>query len=226
MLTYKASLVPCAIPNKFLQKLNLKLFRFLWPSKWERVARAKLYNTIEEGGINMIKVENYIKSLRLTWAIKILNENFQAPWKCIEINCCSDIEIVTFLRSNISPFAKQLYNLIPLHCLRVSLAALQNFIKVKLGAECFYNEKIIRYNSKIKLTKGIMFIFHKFAEAGITDFEHFLNGEGNYLTYDELVFKCVVAPSNSDLSHFIRSWPNFQKNGKTAMLGSPCLNQI
>jgi len=53
--------------------------------------------------------------------------------------------------------------------------------------------------------------FAKFAEAGITDFEHFLSGEGNYLTYDELVSKYGVAPSNSDFSHFIRLVTKFPK---------------
>ena len=69
----------------------------------------------------------------------------------------------------------------PLQNMQVSIAALRKFLKTYYGEE-WSNEKTIWLNSKIKLNKSILSIRKKFAEAGITDFEHLLSPETQYLT--------------------------------------------
>ena len=60
--------------------------------------------------------------------------------------------------------------------MQVSIAALQKFMKTNYGEE-WCNEKIVWLNGKIKLNKSILSIMKKFAEAGITDYEHLLSTE-------------------------------------------------
>ena len=55
------------------------IYRFLWNGP-DKVARAATINSINFGGLNMTDFETSIKSLRLAWIGRYLNEN-SAPWK-------------------------------------------------------------------------------------------------------------------------------------------------
>ena len=64
ILIYKVSLVPCEIPKKYVQEVNITVFRLIWGSKWERVVRSKLCNDIQNSGANMIDMKTYILALQ------------------------------------------------------------------------------------------------------------------------------------------------------------------
>ena len=66
-------------PNEFVRKLNEMIYRFLWNGP-DKVARAATINSINFGGLNTTDFETSIKSLRLAWIGRYLNEN-SAPWK-------------------------------------------------------------------------------------------------------------------------------------------------
>ena len=66
-------------PNEFVRKLKEMIYKFLWNGP-DKVARAATINSINFGGLNMTDFETSIKSLRLAWIGRYLNEN-SAPWK-------------------------------------------------------------------------------------------------------------------------------------------------
>ena len=66
-------------PNEFVRKLKEIDYRFLWNGP-DKVARAATINSINFGGLNMTDFEISIKSFRLAWIGRYLNEN-SAPWK-------------------------------------------------------------------------------------------------------------------------------------------------
>ena len=66
-------------PNEFVRKLKEMIYRFLWNGP-DKVARAATINSINFGGLNLTDFETSIKSLRLAWIGRYLNEN-SAPWK-------------------------------------------------------------------------------------------------------------------------------------------------
>ena len=70
------------IPTKYIKELNKIVFSFLWKSKKEKVKRVVVINPVSEGGLGMIDIESRIKSLRLSWLPKLLN-NSEKPWKYI-----------------------------------------------------------------------------------------------------------------------------------------------
>ena len=78
-------------------------------------------------------------------------------------------------------FTQKMQEYVPLRNMQRSIAALQKFLKTKYGEECC-NDKITWLSSKIKLNKSIFPIKKKIAEAGITDYEHLLSPEKQYLS--------------------------------------------
>ena len=66
-------------PNEFVTKLKEMINRFLWNGP-DKVARAATINLINFGGLNLTDFKTLLKSLRLAWIGRYLNEN-SAPWK-------------------------------------------------------------------------------------------------------------------------------------------------
>ena len=97
------------------------------------------------------------------------------------------VDVSLALRSNMGVFTKKMQEYVPLRNMQISIAALQKFMK-NYGEE-WCNKKIIWLNGNIKLNKSILSIMKKFAEAGITDCEHLLSPEKQYLRYDDLTLK-------------------------------------
>ena len=108
------------------------------------------------------------------------------------------------LRPNMAVFTKKMQEYVPLRNMQVSIAALQKLMKTYYGEE-WRNEKIIWLNSKIKYNKSILSIMKKFAEAGITEYEHLLSPEKQYLSYDDLTtLKFGLLQTNQDFCAYIK----------------------
>ena len=100
-------------------------------------------------------------------------------------------------------FTKKMQQYVPFRNMQISIAALQKFMETYYGEE-WCNEKIIWLNGKIKLNKSILSIMKKFAEAGITDYEHLLSPEKQYLRYDDLTLKFGLPQTNQDFCAYIK----------------------
>ena len=44
-------------------------------------------NDCTQAGLRMIDPLTYATSQKMTWVKNLLDENFNAPWKCIELDC-------------------------------------------------------------------------------------------------------------------------------------------
>ena len=53
--------------NDYFQKINRMLFNYIWNSKIDRIARKYIIRDYDEGGLKMINIEVFIKSLKITW---------------------------------------------------------------------------------------------------------------------------------------------------------------
>ena len=107
------------------------------------------------------------------------------------------------LRPNMAVFTKKMQEYVPLRNMQVSIAALQKLLKTYYGEE-WRNEKIIWLNSKIKYNKSILSTMKKFAEAGITEYEHLLSPEKQCLSYDDLTLKFGLLQTNQDFCAYIK----------------------
>lgn len=66
-------------PNtKYLTTLNKIIYSYLWGSTTDRIARKQIIQTKEDGGLNMIHLESFLKSQKLSWIKRLINNPYCA----------------------------------------------------------------------------------------------------------------------------------------------------
>ena len=82
---YLINPLPSPIKKMILQ-INGLLYKFLWGGGREKLKRELIDLPKEKGGIGMINFNNFILGLKVKLISKILDKNFDHPWKNIIIN--------------------------------------------------------------------------------------------------------------------------------------------
>ena len=72
------------IPPDTIPKINKLIYNFIWGAK-ERIKRMTLIGPIDEGGVNMVTLDNHFTSLKATWVQKIIDSN--ETWSFIGKKC-------------------------------------------------------------------------------------------------------------------------------------------
>jgi hypothetical protein len=70
-----------SLPNpddKTIKNLDQLLSAFIWNKKPPKISKKQFAKTYEEGGLNMININNYIDSLKLTWIRRFFSK--QSQW--------------------------------------------------------------------------------------------------------------------------------------------------
>ena len=65
-----------------LKSIAAIIFNFLWSGKPDKIARKRICQTYTNGGLNMINIEYFIKSLKLTWLRRLFLLQDQ-PWSIL-----------------------------------------------------------------------------------------------------------------------------------------------
>ena len=66
--------------HETIKKLESIFFNFIWNDKRDRVARKILCQDKAKGGCRMVKIDTYIKGLKLTWMRRIFQRNQNYKW--------------------------------------------------------------------------------------------------------------------------------------------------
>ena len=70
------------VPDKVKHDIDKLLFDFLWDGKREKIKRKTLIGTKLNGGLNMIDIESFLRSIKLKWIKTLLHED-GSNWKII-----------------------------------------------------------------------------------------------------------------------------------------------
>ena len=73
-------LSPLPTNIKAIKEVNKLFFSFLWNGKGDKIKRDKI-NDYSNGGLEMIDIQSFSKSLKATWIKKYLYEENQEKWK-------------------------------------------------------------------------------------------------------------------------------------------------
>ena len=71
-------LSPLNLNAKAIKEVNKLLYSFLWNGKGDKIKRNIIINEYQNGGLRMIDIESFCKSLKGTWIKKYLNEENQS----------------------------------------------------------------------------------------------------------------------------------------------------
>jgi exonuclease III len=78
-LIYLCSVI--ATPQWVIGKYNKQITEFLWDKKPSKIKYSCLINSIDNGGLKLQDLETKIKSLKLKWISKLIDNEYNAPWK-------------------------------------------------------------------------------------------------------------------------------------------------
>lgn len=84
-LLYLFSVLTIKIPQKYFIELNKLFFKFIWNGGKDRVQRKLMYNDYAQGGLKMVDPYAFALSQKMTWVKHLLDDNYQAQWKLIEM---------------------------------------------------------------------------------------------------------------------------------------------
>ena len=67
-------------PTGFIKRLEKIIFKFLW-NGLDKISRSASINKIKYGGLNIIDITTFKKSLRLAWLSKVFAEENNGFWR-------------------------------------------------------------------------------------------------------------------------------------------------
>lgn len=70
------------VPKEIVNRINTIIYDFLWSGKREKIKRNTLIGSKLKGGLEMIDLDSYIRTIKLKW-IKALTSDEDANWKLI-----------------------------------------------------------------------------------------------------------------------------------------------
>ena len=72
--------------NSSFHQIETILYSFIWGNKRDKIARKILKITIENGGLKLIDIRMFDKTLKISWVKKIWDENYHADWKNLYVS--------------------------------------------------------------------------------------------------------------------------------------------
>ncbi len=79
--------------SDLLNTITSIMYSFIWSGKPDKIKRSQLIQTNKNGGLNMMDLNQFIKSLKLTWIRRLIKSDGQ-PWaKLVKLNANSLIKL-------------------------------------------------------------------------------------------------------------------------------------
>ena len=72
---------PLQTNHQTIKELNKLFFNFLWNGKKDKIKYSIMINDYPEGGLKMIDIASFNKSLKATWIKKYLDSGNRGKWK-------------------------------------------------------------------------------------------------------------------------------------------------
>ena len=78
----RCSILMLTIPESVIKTNQAALFSFLWKNRKDKIKRLVMCQPLAEGGVNFVNFNRMVKSLRLAWIGRLLDES-DDKWKSI-----------------------------------------------------------------------------------------------------------------------------------------------
>ena len=85
--------------QKFFKEINSILYKYIWNDKPDKIKRNLINQSYNNGGLKMVNLEKFIKSLKVTWMRRLLS-NQETPWKNLFEASILPIRNLTIFGSN------------------------------------------------------------------------------------------------------------------------------
>ena len=176
-----------ALPSpseNFVKNLNSVLFNFLWGSKVDKIKRKQITQDYKSGGLNMIDLNNYIKSLKSSWIKKLLNGQ-ESKWRSL-VQKAFNIKKLFNTGSN---YIEIILQSITNDFWKDTLFAFKNIEdKMKIESWEDFISQPLWYNKKLKIDNKPIF-YSKWFINGVVLISDLLDEKGSFLELKDLKAK-------------------------------------
>ena len=179
-------LSPLRLNVKAIKEVNKLFFSFLWNGKGDKIKRNVIINDYSCGGLRMIDIFSFSKSLKATWIQKYLDKENQSKWKLF-----FDLDLEAFggtaaLTGNLS--TKDTKNTLKLKDSFVSeiltFWAEVNF-EDRIISKHHFLDQSLWHNSLIRIDNCPIF-YPEWHRKGVTKVKHLKDDSDNFLSLLEL----------------------------------------
>ena len=170
------------VPNAVIKIVQTEPFSFLRKNKKDKIKRALTYQPPAEGGLNFINFATMVKSLRLTWIIRLLGDTDDS-WKAIP-NCYLHVSQYGgpqfLLKCNYN--TESINKCLPYFYREL----LQYFQEFKNKTNIFPHGEFLLRNNKAITIENYSVFWRSWFKWKILSLQDVLKAEGNFLTFEEL----------------------------------------
>ena len=175
-------LAPLQTDHKAIIEINVLFYKFLWDGKGDKIKRNVMINDFSEGGLKMIDIESFNKSLKSSWIKKHLDPGNSSSWKSF-----FDLELQSHGGKTI--FLGNLTRKDARCFIEVSDPFIKEILEIwceasfteNLTSEAQFLSSPLWYNSHIKIGNRPVF-FKDWSLKGITEVKHILNDSFEFLS--------------------------------------------
>ena len=88
--------------NEMMKNIKLKMFDFLWEGKPDKIKRETLIQSYENGGLKMIDIDIFIKTIKCSWIKRLSDQTNKGAWKQIYLMKLEKLGGIDFFEYNIN----------------------------------------------------------------------------------------------------------------------------
>lgn len=184
LLISKLNFLLLSLPSPscgFIKDLNSLLFKFLWSSRPDKIKRELICKPIKEGGLGMINVSAYVKSLKIIWIRNLVSK--KPCW----INVVKaelhelDLDNIPYLGVD---FVKQLLHKIHNPFWKDCFQSFHEFgTKTTVDSFQDFLSEPIFFNPKLKIDNS-SFFYCKWYEKGISQIGDVMESDGTCMSFE------------------------------------------
>lgn len=181
-------------PRKHIKEIETIFYNYIWNSKTSRVAKSSIIQSYEKGGLRMICLDSFCKSLKITWIRRFFNDACQSSWKDLIISTFPNILNMTIVgRQILYQLSKTCKNLFWKDVF-LSFFELRKCTDSELSilSPIWFNESICINNK---------YVFYKqWFLKGVHQILHFFNNDGTIMKYEQFCNQYDIKPP---FTHFL-----------------------
>jgi hypothetical protein len=190
------------VPDNYIKQVNEKLFKFIWNNKPPKIKQETIVADIEQGGLKMPHFPSIIKTSKIMWVQRLLNNN-EGTWKKLALKLCTVTNFDLYCKNDVrfikipSPFYKQV------------LDAWYSFYSIspksieEIKSEILWNNIAIMIDNKPVL-------YPEWKTQGITCIQDLFGENGKLMSHSELMhcysIKCHVLKYLSLVKAIPKTW--------------------
>ena len=210
-------------PTQILDKINNIFFKFVWDGKPDKIRRSTMFMDTKVGGMRMVNIHMFEKSLKLEWIKRIINQNAKnpSPWCDLLIADTGKLDNITnlgpdwcnvLIQRTQNPFWSQIFKYWKDFANKQSPLNNLDIIQAPLW-----------YNSQI--SKDTLYLT-TWRNKGIIMIGDIVHQDGNVLTIQELKDKYSLAINEFDyyrVRALVKAFIKKFKEGSYFAMSRPCL---